>query len=265
MDSGLDPAVAKAAAALAAARRRQRRIPGLDDHIELDNLLDAYAIQHRLVQSWGGRSVGWKVGCTNPLAQKQLGVDEPFRGHVLTQAVHESPATLPGNDFFMRVIEPEFAFRLARDLPALEAPYDSHGVAAAVGELIPVIEIVDSAYTDWVSVGAAALIADNGCFGALVLGQAVSDWQDLDLGSHTVRGFLNGDQVVEGTGANVMGHPLNSLAWLANDLASVGLSLAAGEIVSTGVCSGFFTAEPGDSARADFGDLGEVSIAFSAG
>jgi|MDTC01.2.fsa_nt_gb 2-oxo-3-hexenedioate decarboxylase/2-keto-4-pentenoate hydratase len=264
MDPGLDPAIAKAAAALAAARRRRRRLPGLDEHIELDSLLDAYAIQHRLVQSWGGRTAGWKVGCTNPVAQKQLGVDEPFRGQVLAQAVHESPATLAGNDFIMRVIEPEFAFRLARDLPARDAPYDGDGVAAAVGELVPVIEIVDSAYQDWLSVGAPSLIADNGCFGGLVLGRAVSDWQGLDLGSHTVRGFLNGNQVVEGSGANVMGHPLNSLAWLANDLASVGLSLAAGEIVSTGVCSGFFTAEPGDSASADFGELGEVSVAFSA-
>jgi 2-keto-4-pentenoate hydratase len=264
VDPALDPAIAKAAAALAAARRRRRRLPGLGEYIELDSLLDAYAIQHRLVQSWGGRVAGWKVGCTNAIAQKQLGVDEPFRGQVLASAMHESPATVPGGDFSMRVIEPEFAFRLARDLPAREAPYDQDGVAAAVGELIPVIEIVDTAYVDWLSVGAPSLIADNGCFAALVLGRAVGDWQRLELGSHSVRGFLNGTQVVEGSGANVLGHPLNSLAWLANDLASVGLSLAAGEIVSTGVCSGFFTAEPGDSASADFGELGQVTVAFSA-
>ncbi len=45
---------------------------------------------------------------------------------------------------------------------------------------------------------------------------------------------INGQQVGEGKGGDVMGHPLEALAWLANTLAARGKSLSQGMLVMTG-------------------------------
>ena len=57
--------------------------------------------------------------------------------------------------------------------------------------------------------------------------------------------------------------PLAALAWLANDRVAHGGGLKAGEVVTTGTCTGIVHVGAGDSARADFGDLGAVELAFT--
>jgi 2-keto-4-pentenoate hydratase len=45
---------------------------------------------------------------------------------------------------------------------------------------------------------------------------------------------IDGKEVGRGTGRDVLGHPLDALAWLANHLQARGLALKQGEIVTTG-------------------------------
>jgi 2-keto-4-pentenoate hydratase len=66
---------------------------------------------------------------------------------------------------------------------------------------------------------------------------------------------------VEGKGANVLGHPLNSLAWLANETAAAG-GLRAGEIVTTGSAIPPQPVGPSASATATFAGLGAVTVSF---
>ncbi len=266
MAKGLGTAEARAAACLMAARRDRRRIAALPADLAPADAAAAYAIQAayvaRLLAAQGGRPVGYKIGCTNPTAQAQLGVDEPFHGRLLSPVVRESPARLTAGDFFMRAIETEFAFEMAEDLPAAAAPYDPDGVAAAAGILLSAVEIVDSRYQDWTTIGAPALIADNGCNGAWVRGPASADWRGLALEDHAVTLSCNGAVVREGVGGNVMDHPLNALAWLANTLCMTGGGLERGDLVSTGTCIDIYLAEAGDEFVADFGPLGQVELAF---
>jgi 2-oxo-3-hexenedioate decarboxylase len=56
---------------------------------------------------------------------------------------------------------------------------------------------------------------------------------------------------------------LNSLVWLANTLCDQGKALKPGDLVSTGVCTDVYLAEPGDHIVADFGALGKVEISFA--
>src|SRR5690606_17314210 len=148
------------------ARRTRRQIAGLDPDGPADQD-EAYAIQAAthagiLALAGGGRRIGWKIGATNPQAQAQLGVDAPFHGALLSPFVHAAPAEVPADGFFMRVLEPEIAFRLGRDLPAGGAPYALAAVADAIDAALPAIEIADSRYQDWTRAGALLLIADNG-------------------------------------------------------------------------------------------------------
>ena len=260
----MDVATARAAAAIGAARRRRHRMPCIKPEHAPDNLIDAYAIQDQLVTMLGSKPVGWKIGCTNEIAQVQLGVAEPFRGYVMAGGVHHSPATLSAAANFMRVIETELAFSLAEDLPLSGAPYTRESVEPAVHQLIPSVEVVDSVWQDWEKIGVQHLIADNACHAGLVLGDASENWRDLDLAQLGVSVRQNEDTPLTGRGGNALGHPLNALAWLANDLISMGLHLKAGEIVSTGVLTGLIYAEAGDHIRADYGRFGVIEIDFTA-
>jgi len=159
----------------------------------------------------------------------------------------------------------EFAFRMGRDFPPRKAPYAQAEVMAGVASLHPAIELPDTRYTDVTAVGAAQLIADNACAHKFVLGPATAiDWRSIDLAAHPVRAVIGGAVAGEGVGANVQGDPRIALTWLANELSRHGLTLKAGEVVTTGTCVKPVPITPGDQVLGDFGPLGQVGIAVSA-
>ena len=117
----LSPPLDTAAQLLAQARIGHKRLPNLPDAVRPKSIEEAYACQDAVVEAtllhYGGQVAGYKVACTNVIAQQQLGVDGPFFGRLLTPFVYESPARVDPGPFFMRVIEAEFGFRMAVDLP----------------------------------------------------------------------------------------------------------------------------------------------------
>jgi 2-oxopent-4-enoate/cis-2-oxohex-4-enoate hydratase len=117
---------------------------------------------------------------------------------------------------------------------------------------------------NWHFQGVPSLIADNGVNAALVLGDPDEDWRRLDLAAHAVELTVNGAPAGDGVGANALGHPIEALLWLANQLSHRGIGLKKGEVVTTGVVTPFVLLEAGDEAVASFGVLGEVSVAFDA-
>jgi 2-keto-4-pentenoate hydratase len=222
----------------------------------------AYAVQDALIALQGGRRVGYKIGATSKRAQSYLGLEGPLSGQVLSGTIFRSPANIPADGLVFALAEPEFAFRIREDLPARERPFDRERVEAALGALMPAMEIVTSVWESWAEQGAFALIADNGAHGCLVLGEDVEDWRSSGLPEHRVRIEINGAPRGEGTGANCLGHPLNALTWLANETAGRGEGLRAGEVVTTGVVTPFHYLEFGDEVVADFGRLGRVSLRY---
>ena len=132
-----------------------------------------------------------------------------------------------------------------------------------VDGLFPAIEIPDSRFIDFVSAGAPTLIADNACAREFVLGDEVAGrWRDIAFDRFEVRMIKNGQQVLKGTGADVLGDPRDALTWLVNDCLRRNLSLKAGEIVTTGVVGAPVPIEQGDEVIADFGVLGRVMVEF---
>ena len=169
----------------------------------------------------------------------------------------------PVKEEVMRVAEVEFAFRMGKDLPPRAAPYATEEVLAAVDTLQPAIEIPDSRYDDFVTVGAPQLIADNACAHLVVVGAAAkADWRRIDLAAHKGRGRNEGKFEREGSGANVLGDPRIALAWLANELRGLGITLARGQTVITGTCVKPIEVGPGDHVVADLGVLGGLSVRF---
>lgn len=253
-----------AAEALMNVRRNRARIDRLAAGIAPESPEDGYSVQAVYREHLAdvlGKQLGWKIGCTNERAQEHLGIDEPFFGGIFAKTTQPSPATFPASDFFMTVIEAEIGFRMKEPLPAAAAPYDPGSVADAVHCVFPCMEIVDSRYHEWTTIGAPHIIADNGSHGGWVQGAPVADWQEIDLAELDVVLRANGEVVREGNGFAVMGNPLNALTWLANVRAVyAGEGLEAGDVISTGTTIDVYDAKAGDELVADYGPLGEVRL-----
>ncbi len=248
---------------LIAARGDHRRLEAFPPSCRPETFADGHAIQEAFVKAWSVPVAGYKIGCTSPATQKLLGAPGPFPGRVFAPVLLESPAKVAAKAFHRLGVEPEFAFTLARDLPARTAPYTRDEVAAAVAALHGALELVDTRWTDWFKVGVASIVADNGANGGLVLGPAVSGWRKIDLPAAKAVLRFDDKIVAEGTGAAVLGNPLDALVWLANHLRERGQGLKAGDAVTTGTVASVHFAEPGMLVTADFGPIGKVELRFT--
>ncbi|HEX2760210.1 MAG TPA: fumarylacetoacetate hydrolase family protein [Rhizomicrobium sp.] len=203
---------------------------------------------------------GWKIAATSVAGQKHIGVDGPLAGRILAERVIENGGSCALGTNLMKVAEMEFAFRMARDLPPRAEHYSQEEVLSHVGSLHPAIEIPDSRYNHFESVGLASLVADNACAHRFLLGEAVADWRGLDLAKHQVRAYRNGALAEEGVGSNVLGDPRFALTWLVNELSRHGVTLKAGEVVTTGTCVKPVVIEANQRIEGDFGSCGRVAI-----
>lgn len=243
--------------------REGTKLAALDAALRPHSRAEGYAVQAGLETAPGAKLFGWKIAATSEAGQKHINVAGPMAGRIMSDTVipDGGTASMKGNE--MRVGEPEFAFRMARDLPPRAAPYGVDEVLAAVDTLHPAIEIPDSRFADFVGAGEAQLIADNACAHLFVLGApTIANWRTMDLVAERPEIALRGQRFI-GHGKNVLGDPRLALAWLANELGGLGITLRAGQVVTTGTCHPPLPIAAGDHFAADFGTLGKVSVKFA--
>jgi 2-keto-4-pentenoate hydratase len=241
--------------------QQRTRIDQLPPDCRPSDRASAYSAQKEIVTYSGQDVAGWKIAATSVAGQKHIGVDAPLAGPLLANRVLADGATVPLDGNIMMVAEAEFAFTFARALPTRVNPYTREEVLDAVASLHPAIEVPDSRYNDFVTVGAPQLIADTACADWFVLGaQTDADWRPRDLVAHAVVVYRNGEKAATGSGANVLGDPRIALTWLVNELRTYADGIAAGQLVTTGTCVVPVPIKRGDTIRADFGDFGTVDV-----
>lgn len=204
--------------------------PSLPEH-DLDA---AYRISELVAQrreaELGVRRVGRKVGLTNPMVQKRVGVFEPDYGILHDDMVHASGVVRRASQHNFLRIEAEVAFVLGADVTdaSLEA------VEAAIDHVTPAFELVDFRYDGPVG-DIVDTIADNaGCDG-IVLGEEKHAYGSIDLaGVELVITTADGDEITRGVGSNVLGNPVNAIVWLAETALRQGQPLRAGEVLLSG-------------------------------
>ncbi len=244
--------------------RAAGRAVNIDAALRPATLAAAYEIQNEISLLAGSPRVGWKLGATSAAAQQALGFDGPFFAPLLRRFCHESGTMIalpvkqgPG-------VEAEFAILLGAELPARPEAYDRDSVAAAVAAVCPAIEIAGSRLVDGMSKpDPMMIVADGGANIGFVRGEPHAGWAGLDLAVQEVTLFINGERLASGNGGMVMGHPLDALVWLANEFSRRGRGLNVGDVISTGSCTGLTPVRPGDTAVAEFGELGTVQARFS--
>jgi 2-keto-4-pentenoate hydratase len=254
-----------AAKTIAAARRDRTPLPPFAGDAAPKTEADGYRIQdalHGLLSVDFGAMVGYKIGCTSPVMQQYLNIPHPCAGGVFTKGIHKSGVSLRTKDFVRVGVECEIAVKLARDLSATEAPFTAEWVGEAIEAYSPAIEIVDDRYVDWQTIGAPTLVADDFFAAGCVLGKPVPRSSAPDLLKVVGRALINGVEVGQGTGADVLGHPHNALAWLANHLAAADKGLRGGEIVLTGSLIKTVWLNAGDHVVMELAGLGRVEAKF---
>lgn len=246
--------------------QRQVQIPALPLSCRPTRREEGYAVQALVENLTSAPLFGWKIAATSKAGQAHVGVAGPMAGRLLKERVIEPHQPVRLHNNLMSVAEPEFAFVMGNDLPPTGQTYRVEEVMGAVQGLHLAIEIPDSRFQRFESAGEAQLIADNACAHEFVLGPAVqTDWRSVDLAQHVVKADVQGLTRAyqrDGIGSNVLGDPRVALTWLANELSSLGITLRAGQVITTGTCMVPLEVLPGDQVHVDYGAFGAMAVHF---
>jgi 2-keto-4-pentenoate hydratase len=242
-----------AARALCNARRDGRRVPST--LLQPASRCEAYAIQDATLATIGPVG-GWKLGACAP-------GHEPTCAPLPAEGLLPDGALLKGPAWRLRGIEVEVGFLLGADLPPRGTPYTRDDLVLAAGSVLPVIEVGETRLADWLGAGPQAQLADLLSHGALVLGQCQPfepKWFDLDQIDVVLR--FN-EQIVAHT---VGEHPCPDagalLVWLANHCSARGAGLRAGQVITSGSCTGMLFASQGTAVHVEVDGLSPLSASF---
>ncbi len=189
-----------------------------------------------------------------------MGVGEPDYGHLLSDMEVFSDQPVPADRYCYPRVEVEVAFVLGETLPGEGCTEDD--VIRATEYVAPAIELIDSRILDW-NIRIADTIADNASSAGYILGPQRVSPEDVDLRAIEAVLVRNGEKVAEGRSDAVLGNPVTAVSWLANKVASFGVTLEAGHVILPGSVHRAIDVRPGDEFVADFHDFGSVHLSFT--
>lgn len=224
---------------------------------------DGADIQRALARIVGAEvPVGFKIGATGQRMQHYLGLTGPAAGFMERANVHDVSAELRFGDYIKPGVECEVAVRLARDLPVGGCTQTM--AAEAVGAFLAAIEVVENRYGDLVELGTPSLIADQVFHCAAVIGeQGTVDWRSLDLAALTGKMSVDGQVRDQGSTGDLLGHPLNCLAWLANSSVAAAFGgLKAGQVIMLGSVTPPIWLEGPATVTVEFAPLPPVTVSL---
>ena len=231
--------IERAARWLVSQHRERIAFEGFPAAIAPRDLDEAYAVQDRFVRLKSrdcGPVVGWKIALSNPAMQRFVGLHEPVAGCLLDRQVVSSPARTRAAAYGRLLVEFEIAVELGADLLPIGRRYTRADVGEAVAAVRPALELADDRGADYASLSAHGLqlVADNAWNEGAVLGARRRDWRSLDLAAARGVVSLDGTVIGAGHGHDLMGHPLDALAWLADSLSRRGIGMRAGDVAILG-------------------------------
>ena len=231
-------------------------VPGLD-------MPGAYAIQSSLVgrlRQDGRALIGYKVGMVSAVRRRSLRPGGPIYGRLLSGMVIDPVEPVDTRGLRNPEVEGEIAFVLDRPLSGPGVTVAA--VLAATRGVVPALEIIAARLAPGEHRPEDS-VADNAESALAVVGGALVPVEGIDLRLVGAVLSRNGEILATGAGAQVLGHPAQSVAWLANALHERGEGLRAGQIVLAGSVTGAFAVSAGETVTAEFDRLGCVSATFA--
>ncbi|HFJ9315458.1 2-keto-4-pentenoate hydratase [Bacillus tropicus] len=242
-----------------AEKERKEVVKVTDKHPDL-TVEDAYKLQKRLIEqkmSEGSKRVGVKLGLTSKAKQQMMGIDEAIYGYLLHDMLAFEWEPLQYQTLIHPKVEPEIAFLIGEDLQGTNVTADD--VLKATKYVAPALEVIDSRYLNF-KFTLPDVIADNCSSSKFLLGSKWIDVKNIDLANVGMVMSKNGKIATTGTGAAVLGHPAEAIAWAVNKLGLQNEGFKKGDIVLSGALSEAIAFKSGDSIIAQFDDLGSVAM-----
>lgn len=212
----------------------------------------------------GDRCVGWKVGAAVPAVQIMEGHDGPITGRLLAPRQHTSPAQLPEAMLKGYKIECEFAFRFKKSVPPRELPYTRAELEPDL-VLHPGLEVAGHRYAAAPRGRKATtydLIADNGACGAYVEGDGIEDWRQIDFAAVAIDARIDGGEPIETFSGEYFRDPVEILVETVNGLSQRGITVNAGDLLTTGSLTLPTAMRAGQTYVARFGELATLRLSF---
>ena len=262
-----DKNILLAAKILFNSRLNKKGIKTLPQNLIPKDINESYKIQDELKILYltlnNNFTIGKKVGCTNEIAQKQLGITEPFYGNLFNKYSNFSGCELKSNKFFKPFIEPEISFVIKEDININEAPFSFADSNKLFDNMFASIEIVDFRFGENIKdVGINNLISTNGASEYYIKSKKLCPLDSINLIDQKVQLYINNTLQEEGNTKLVLGNPINSAIWLINKLSSQGEPLLKGQFITTGTCTKAIPLKKNTFIKADFGSLDTVEFNF---
>ncbi|MGH8220507.1 MAG: 2-keto-4-pentenoate hydratase [Steroidobacteraceae bacterium] len=242
------------AGSFVAARLAARALPAYPGPLP-ETLADAYARQDAAIALWPDEIAGWKVGGVPDPWPARLGesrlLGPIFRRH-LWHARDDVITRLPVIPGGFAAVEAEYVFVLATSVPAERREWTPAQTVEVVAELRVGIELAGSPLATINELGPAVVVSDFGNNAGLLIGGPIANGLSRPLESLTCDMHVDGRRVGRGGAASIAGGPLAALAFALGCCARRGRTLRAGDVISTGACTGVHTVRIGEEVRAAF-------------
>ena len=221
----------------------------------------AYNTQDRVVAELIKRGTrasicGYKIALNAESLMKHFSVSEPISGHLFEDQRHLSSATLSPDNYRSLLIEPEIAAVMGRDLKMGNGKHDRDSVLPAIAMFVPAFELVDTRDAHIPDLQLTTAIAQNITNEGLVVGGPGILPHDLAVDDLDVIISFDDTPIAELKGAAPQ-HPLDAVAWLANQLERRGKRLEAGQVV---LCGSHMPPKSVGTAKHIHAEMGAVGI-----
>ena len=247
-------------------QRTGQRFEGLAVEIAPQTLMQAYATQDAflelLVQNNPSDICGYKIAITTPAMQSFVGFNDAISGCVLAQSVHASGHAIEAQQYQHLIVEFELALQLGHDLPHTDQPWTASRIQPMVECAYPCLELADDRHANYnhLKTNFFTLVAENAWNHGAILGHRIEPWQFEKLWQTLGVARVNSEKIGHGKSQDVMGHPLNALAWLANECQRRGRPVLAGQWVTTGSWVASYFPVQGQTLSFEFEKLAEVCV-----
>lgn len=193
-----------------------------------------------------GPVAGYKAGLTNPAVQKRFNHNSPVRGTLFKSMLLADGAEVPARFGARPLFEADLLVRVKS--PAIHQARTPQEVFKHIDAIVPFIELPDLVVQDPGKLNGAAITYINVGARWGVMGQPIATSPAMldQLAAMTVKVLdASGKELDRGQGADVLGHPLNAVIWLAQDLKREGVTLRRGDLLSLGSFSKLLPPQPG--------------------
>lgn len=218
-----------------------------------------------LSQHWG-RPVGYKLGLTSAPVQRLFQVDHPVRGVIFQNTLRlRSGAEVAANFGAVSQVEADFLVRV-RSARINRAGHDHLAILRELDQVIPYIELPDLGVTTGITgpqLLAANVGARMGVLGRPIPVRATQEFADALANMTVTTTDDTGKQLAQAPGRAVLGHPLNAVAFLIEDLAKAGKRLEPGQILSIAGYSPPMTVQAGRTYTVTYAGLVAEPVSVS--